>query len=688
MKKLRLIFLLSFLFNFVFFLKLSAQDFTRGLTPTNESDFQKIDKLVTLPDSEDSKKKEQLPSREDLRRYMPPVGNQGQQGSCAAWATAYGLASFYFGVINSWALTLGNSYHPDHVMSPAFVYRNRPIDPLQKDHSGMNLYEAMRIMINFGNVPFSKLDYSDKVDSRITNKSLYDHALQYRFPKTGLVWRAKTAKPNLDGVEITKLILHQQTPAILSVCANDRFSKIEKVNKNGDIDKSGEFIWIEKSDLCEELEKNKSIPNSKSDVGGHALLAVGYDDAVGPNGSFLIMNSWGTEWGDQGFAWLDYKTFKLVTSDVVSVMRPPEAKRTPDSPPPSPKPRPGFLEVPGENKEKFLANYKRIKPGMLMNEVFDLIAGPSNVTSLQFMYGGRTIAPRDTDRAGGVWPWIYENFETGTLMNVFWKDGRVLDAPVRKVKYSSHQDAQKVENNWKKIRSGMSLDEVMELVGPPNDSIQLSKDGKTIVDREYFFTGPDDNYRIYIQLQNEKVLGKQKFTKIKFAEPNSDLVSENGMKVQVGMRLKNVIDLIGSPIQGTILSWYGADKNNAPQDGLWEYNGKNLTRTFVRWTNGLVSSSINVVMYLPSEKPNPQLVEANWRKLRVGNSKEEVIRLLGEPEFYFKSFLSRQDLKPLDSDFDPEIPNEWKFPLPKEREFIVIRWKNGNVASFDKIREK
>ena len=32
--------------------------------------------------------------RVDFRAYMPPVGNQGNQGSCAAWAAGYAVRRF------------------------------------------------------------------------------------------------------------------------------------------------------------------------------------------------------------------------------------------------------------------------------------------------------------------------------------------------------------------------------------------------------------------------------------------------------------------------------------------------------------------------------------------------------------------------------------------------------------------
>ena len=43
--------------------------------------------------------------------------------------------------------------------------------------------------------------------------------------------------------------------------------------------------------------------------GGHAQCVVGYDDAK-YGGAFLIMNSWGPQWGNNGFAWVRYKHFK------------------------------------------------------------------------------------------------------------------------------------------------------------------------------------------------------------------------------------------------------------------------------------------------------------------------------------------------------------------------------------------
>lgn len=64
-------------------------------------------------------------------------------------------------------------------------------------------------------------------------------------------------------------------------------------------------------------------------LGGHAVLIVGYDNAVKADGqkagAFIIQNSWGAEWGDGGFAFLPYRYVEegLATDIWVGVIRKP-----------------------------------------------------------------------------------------------------------------------------------------------------------------------------------------------------------------------------------------------------------------------------------------------------------------------------------------------------------------------------
>lgn len=44
--------------------------------------------------------------------------------------------------------------------------------------------------------------------------------------------------------------------------------------------------------------------------GGHAITIVGYDDDYPGGGAFRILNSYGSDWGDDGFFWMTYDDFK------------------------------------------------------------------------------------------------------------------------------------------------------------------------------------------------------------------------------------------------------------------------------------------------------------------------------------------------------------------------------------------
>lgn len=66
-------------------------------------------------------------------------------------------------------------------------------------------------------------------------------------------------------------------------------------------------------------------------LGGHAIVAVGYDDGMKiknpicgteTTGALLIRNSWGTGWGDKGYGWLPYEyVLKGAASDFWVLLR-------------------------------------------------------------------------------------------------------------------------------------------------------------------------------------------------------------------------------------------------------------------------------------------------------------------------------------------------------------------------------
>jgi hypothetical protein len=84
-------------------------------------------------------------------------------------------------------------------------------------------------------------------------------------------------------------------------------------------------------------------PTGEEPVGGHAVCAVGYDDA---RRVLIVRNSWGTDWGDHGYFYLPYSVYTdgRITSDAWAfpALKPPDppAPPAPDPGPPPPTPPP------------------------------------------------------------------------------------------------------------------------------------------------------------------------------------------------------------------------------------------------------------------------------------------------------------------------------------------------------------
>ena len=62
---------------------------------------------------------------------------------------------------------------------------------------------------------------------------------------------------------------------------------------------------FESADVARTGVASMPAPDEKV-IGGHAVLAVGYDDAAQ---TFLVRNSWGTGWGQAGYFTLPYAYF-------------------------------------------------------------------------------------------------------------------------------------------------------------------------------------------------------------------------------------------------------------------------------------------------------------------------------------------------------------------------------------------
>ena len=213
-----------------------------------------------------------LPTKVDLSPYLPPPGDQGAQASCTAWAVGYGLRSYMAKVAQRWDLASGSGVRYDRVFSPAFIYNNtRTAD------GGATLGAVLAFMRDRGVSTWADFPYGPSSADKKPDDRLLRDAARWRIASF------ETLDPRVLNI---KQQLANGRPVVIGAEISSDF-------KNGKL--GSDFVW-RKSGLA---------------VEAHAILLVGYDDQ---KFAFQLMNSWGQDWGDAGFAWLAYD---LVPSVVV-----------------------------------------------------------------------------------------------------------------------------------------------------------------------------------------------------------------------------------------------------------------------------------------------------------------------------------------------------------------------------------
>lgn len=228
--------------------------------------------------------KEKLPDRVSLQRFCPDPKNQGQQGSCVGWGSAYSARTILESV--------ASGENPNQVaFSPSFLYNQIGLEGCQ----GSYINRAMESMTKTGAMPFDKFAYDENSCDKKPNSYELQDASQFKMKGYNRL--------TLNGDEYTvdmqaiKQNLAQGAPVVVGMSVGGSFMQ----------DMIGQNVW---SPTQEDYSKNG--------FGGHCMCVVGYDESMN-GGSFQLMNSWGTDWGNKGFAWLRYKDFEYFCNEAYGV---------------------------------------------------------------------------------------------------------------------------------------------------------------------------------------------------------------------------------------------------------------------------------------------------------------------------------------------------------------------------------
>lgn len=214
-----------------------------------------------------------LPAKVDLRQYCSPIEDQGQLNSCTAHA---GTAMYEYFEQRAFGKYVD--------ASRLFLYKvTRQLLQFDGD-SGAYLRDTMKAMVLFGLPPEKYWPYDVKHYDNDPNSFCFSFAQSYQ--------AVDYYRLDPPGTSPKDLLAHIKTNLAAELPAMFGFSVYSSMPPLGE--GTGNIPFPSRGDTLE---------------GGHAVLAVGYDDAkkIGANkGALLIRNSWGTTWGEAGYGWLPY----------------------------------------------------------------------------------------------------------------------------------------------------------------------------------------------------------------------------------------------------------------------------------------------------------------------------------------------------------------------------------------------
>lgn len=212
----------------------------------------------------------------DLRQLFTDIKNQGQQGSCL---------SFTLTSVFEYMMKLSQAQECD--LSEAFLYYNaRNLDDASDvsvhTDTGSRFKPALDSLTKYGIALEKYCPYNDVVYDMKPSEDAYKDAESRKLIKALNVERK---------VEDIKCALAEGYPVAASFTLCPSFDPVR-----------GYISMPNDQEIAETLECMND-PEKKARHSRHAMVIVGYSDQLQ---MFIVRNSWGQDWGDNGYCYIPY----------------------------------------------------------------------------------------------------------------------------------------------------------------------------------------------------------------------------------------------------------------------------------------------------------------------------------------------------------------------------------------------